>query len=492
MSSAYGISTEGFRKKRLIDIKTEVENSLKTLLGNNINLLSTSVLSNLIGVFAERESLLWELSEQVYFSQYKNSAEGVNLDNVLQLLGVTRLTQTKTLQKNQHLFGDVATMVPSGTKFSVVGSPTSVFETLNDVTLIAGVDEVQTLTVAAPPTVGTFRLQYQDQITAPLAYNCLAADIQTALNNLSKLVGVTVVGTWAGGFTITFAGNAGKINHSLLTVSVTTLDQAITLLQTVAGVPQGTVDAQCTTFGAVVAPAFSLSNIDTPVVGLARTNNIEDAVVGRATETDNEARIRSEISQQARGASTVEAIRAKLLEVSGVTQAIVFQNESLLVNNVGLPAKSFRCYVQGGSNADIFASIWASKPAGIKPDGTVAGTIIDSQGLTQNIAFERPVVKPIYINVRITRDVALFPSNGSTLVRTALNSFINALQIGADVIVYPQLIASLNSIVGVLDIEIGIAFTAAPALGTDANLVIAINEIAKVVNSATDIAVTLI
>ncbi len=492
MSSAYGISTEGFRKKRLIDIKTEVENSLKTLLGNNINLLSTSVLSNLIGVFSERESLLWELAEQVYFSQYKNSAEGVNLDYVLQLLGVTRLAQTKSLQKDQHLFGDIGTIVPTGTKFSVVGSPTSVFETLNDVTLVAGVNEVQSLTVPAAPISGTFRLKYQNEETALLVYNALAADIQLALNNLSKLEGIIVAGTWAGGFTITFAGNSGKINHELLVVSVTTLNQVATIAQVTAGVPQAVVDAQCTLFGSIVAPSFSLTQIDTPVVGLSRTTNPADAVVGRATETDNEARIRSEISQQSRGASTVEAIRAKLLEVLGVTQAIVFQNESLLVNVSGLPAKSFRCYVQGGSNADIFQSIWENKPAGIKPDGTVTGTIVDSQGLTQNIAFERPVVKNVYITIRITRSIATFPSNGTTLVRDALAAFINALQIGADVIVYPQLIASLNAIVGVLDVEIGIAFTAAPALGVDANLVLAINEIAKVSNSLTDITVTLI
>lgn len=492
MASDYGISTEGFRKKRLSDIKTEVEDTLKTLLGNNINLLPSSVLANLTGVYSDRESLLWELAEQVYNSQYLNSADGINLDNVMTLLGVTRLPQTKSLQKALHLFGDVGTLVPAGTKVSVVGSPTSVFETVSATTLVAGTDEVQTLSFFAVPVAGSFRLKYLDQETGILNFNATDVQIQTALNALSKLEGITVVGNFAGGFVITFAGDSGKINHDLLLVTSNTLAVVATVAQTTAGVPQGTTDALCTAFGPVVAPAFTLSNIDTPVVGLNRTTNPTDATIGRNTETDSELRVRSIIGQKSRGASTVEAIRARLLEVSGVTQAIVFQNETMLVNADGLPPKSFRPYVQGGLDADIFQAVWLSKPAGIQSDGTVTGTITDSQGLTQNIAFERPVVKPVYITVEISRDVAKFPANGATLVRSALATFINALEIGSDVIVYPSLIASLDSIVGINDVEIGVGFAAAPPLGQDANLSIAINEIAKIVNQNTDIVVTVV
>lgn len=492
MASDYGISTEGFRKKRLADIRTEIEDTLKTLLGNNINLLPSSVLSQLIGTYSERESALWELAEQVYNSQYVNSSDGINLDNVMSLLGVTRLPQTKSLQKSLHLFGSVATVIPAGTKFSVSGSPTSVFESLTAVTLVAGLDEVQLLTFASVPVAGSFRLKYLDQETGILNFNATAANIQTALNALSKLDGITVSGNFAIGFTITFAGDSGKINHDLLVVTSNTLAVVATVVSTVTGIPQGTVDAQCTLYGPTVAPAFTLSNIDTPVVGLDRSTNPTDATVGRNTETDAELRVRSVIGQKSRGASTVESIRARLLEVTSVTQAIVFQNETLLVNSDGLPAKSFRAYVQGGLDADIFQAIWLNKPAGIKSDGTVAGTITDTQGLTQNVAFERPVVKPVYITVKIYSDVAKFPSNGAALVRTALETFVNSLQIGSDLIVYPSLIASLTSIIGINDVEIGVGFAAAPALGADANLVIAINEIAKVVLASADIGVTVV
>lgn len=492
MATDYGISTEGFRKKRLSDIKTEIENELKTLLGNNINLLPTSVLSQLIGVYSERESALWELAEQVYNSQYVNSADGVNLDNVLTLLGVTRLGQTKSLQKNLHLFGATGTVVPAGTKFSVQGSPTSVFETIAAATLAVGVDEVQTLTFSSVPISGSFRLKYQDQETGILLFSATSSQVQAALQSLTKLPGVLVSGDFTLGFTITFAGNSGKIDHDIIAVTSNTLGVTTNVVETTKGVPQAIVDAQCTTFGPVVAPSFTLNQIDTPVVGLDRATNPTDATAGRLTETDSEVRLRSNIGQQSRGASTIPAIRAKLLEVSGVTQAIVFQNESMVVNGDGLPAKSFRAYVQGGLNQDIFNSIWENKPGGIKPDGSIVGTVVDSQGLTQIVAFERPVVKPIYVNVEIYRDVAKFPANGSSLVRSAISSFINSLEIGESLIVYPLLISALRSIPGVVDVEIGVGFTAAPPIGQDANLAIAINEIAKVVTPALDIGVTLL
>lgn len=492
MASSYGISTEGFRKKRLFDVKTEIEQQLKTLLGNNINLLPTSVFSQLIGTFAERESLLWELSEQVYFSQYLHSAEGSNLDNVLALLGVTRLDQTKSLQKSLHLFGDVGTVVPVGTQFSVVGSPTNVFETLTAATLIAGLDEVQTLTFSAVPLLGSFRLKYLNEETGILNFDATAMQIQTALNLLPKLEGVLVTGSMALGFTITFSGISGKIDHSLLEVTSNTTSQTATVVETVKGIPQGTVDAQATTFGPVIAPAFSLTQIDTPVVGLNAATNPTDALVGRNIETDAEVRVRAAVGQRARGSATVEAIRARLLEVSGVTQAIVFNNVNTVTDANGLPPKSFRAYVQGGENQDIFDSIWANKPAGIKADGAILGTVIDSQGISQQVAFERPVVKQVYLTVNIYKNVATFPLNGLQVVRDTLAAYVNSLEIGQDLIVYPQLVGSLDTILGINDVEIGVGFLPAPPIGQDDNLPTEVNEILKVLNSNVDIVVNII
>jgi hypothetical protein len=84
-----------------------------------------------------------------------------------------------------------------------------------------GTSEVQTVTITGTPAGGTFALAYQGQITAPLAYNAAAADVQTALRALSTIGGSNV--TCAGGalpgtpVTVTFAGTLASTNVSQIT-----------------------------------------------------------------------------------------------------------------------------------------------------------------------------------------------------------------------------------------------------------------------------------
>src|ERR1051325_5501317 len=50
-----------------------------------------------------------------------------------------------------------------------------------------GVDEKETLTMGGGPTGGTFTLTYSSQTTAGIPYNATAAQVQTALINLSNI-----------------------------------------------------------------------------------------------------------------------------------------------------------------------------------------------------------------------------------------------------------------------------------------------------------------
>ena len=57
----YGITPTGFRAKRLDDILKEIEASNRESFGDSINLIPSSVLGQINGTQAERESKLWEL-----------------------------------------------------------------------------------------------------------------------------------------------------------------------------------------------------------------------------------------------------------------------------------------------------------------------------------------------------------------------------------------------------------------------------------------------
>ncbi len=110
---AYGVTLQGFKKKRLIDIKAEIEATLKSSLSENVNLIPQSVLGQIVGIVAERESIEWEVMEQVYFSFYPQSAAGISLDNLVAINGIQRL-KAKQSQGYVQLVGVDGTVVTAG------------------------------------------------------------------------------------------------------------------------------------------------------------------------------------------------------------------------------------------------------------------------------------------------------------------------------------------------------------------------------------------
>lgn len=133
----YGISSTGLEIKRLADIKTELEASFRSAFGTAHNIDSRSPSGQLIGILAERESLLWELIEQLYNSQYPDSAEGIPLDNVVSITGTVRKAAIKSTAVIT-LFGTIGTIIPAGSIVSVTGNPSARFVLDTQVTIAAG------------------------------------------------------------------------------------------------------------------------------------------------------------------------------------------------------------------------------------------------------------------------------------------------------------------------------------------------------------------
>ena len=69
----------------------------------------------------------------------------------------------------------------------------------------SGSDEVQSVTLSNA-TGGTFRLAFEGYVTAPLAYNATAAQVEAALEALGSVDNVTVTGNAGGPWTVTFGG----------------------------------------------------------------------------------------------------------------------------------------------------------------------------------------------------------------------------------------------------------------------------------------------
>lgn len=480
----FGITTTGFVAKTLADIKAEIEDALRTTFGEQINLLPESVFGQLVGIFSERESLLWELAEATYDSQYPESAENTSLDFVLALTGLLRLDALESVVIGQALFGTATTVIPLGTGFSVNGDPDAKFQTIEEVTLGVGVDEVQGITFSATPTGGSFKLNYSGEITAAILFSEGSTEVQTALNALASLSGVTVSGSFAAGFVVTFAGNDGKQEQPILVEDSNTLTNGgavtITITETTPGEYQAQVDCQAITTGPTIANASTLTVIDNPVSGLTRVFNPEDAVIGRNIETDAEARNRRRNRLQISLAGPLEAIRTALLKLNDDVEAIelesvvVFENITNTIDARGIPPKAFEAFIYQAGGAtirdqEIADAIWESKPAGIEPHGDVSKTVTDSQGLIHTVKFSRPDEVDIYLILDLTVD-ANYPTDGDSQVEAVMVAWGNALGVGQDVIVLPSLVAQLDDIPGITDVVVKIGIAPAPTL--DDNIII--------------------
>jgi uncharacterized phage protein gp47/JayE len=484
--TTFGITTEGFKLKRLADIQIETSEAFKAAFGDGINLDPESFLGQIKGILDERESLIWELAQAVYKSQYPLTSSGTSLDQVASITGVTRLLATNS-KVNARIFGDLGTVVPIGFVASVSGNEDSKFETKTSDTVHAGIDEVQKLSFDSVPTGGTFKLQFGGQDTPAMDQTTTNTDIQNNLNALNDLSEVAVTGDFATRFTVTFAGADGKQDQALLIISENTLvDGATQVIITVTEETKGyppfvdiTMTAQQT--GPIQANAGSLTEIETPVSGIDSVTNLEDTELGRNTETDSELKLRRLELLQRRGTATIEGIRNEVLTVLDVLQAVVVENTTTQVDGGGRPPKSFEVFVLGGTDSDIANAIFRSKPAGIETHGSISESVIDSQGLAHTVKFSRAIEKDIYIEVNITGNTnpsegELYPSNGDQLVEDSLLSFLQGFKIGQDVIVN-LMYTPINTIPGVIGVEILVGLSPNPT--TSNNISISAPEIAR-------------
>lgn len=473
----YGLTDSGFIRKSQPIIKSELEAEFRASFGVEINLLATSIFGQVIGIFSERESLIWELLEEIYNSAFPDTATGTSLDNVVALTGITRLSSTYSTV-TARVFGTILTLIPQGTIFSVVGVPTSRFETIIDGTIHDGVNEVQKLTFSAVPASGTWNITYNLQTTSSLAFNASNGAIQTAINALSNLSGVIVTGSYSLGLSFEFAGADGKINHNALTTTNSLADGfsnpiTITTSETQRGY-SNFVDILCRAenTGPVVANAGALTVIETPMFGLDSVTNLLDAVVGRDVETDSELRLRRLDSLQNTGTATVEGILTTLRGIDGVQSVFIVENNGDIIDGGGRPPHSFEVFIQGGDDDVIREALWATKPAGIATFGTVSGVIVDSQGFDHTIYFSRSIEVLIYLVIEIIKNIdpaetgGVYPINGDDLVRDAILAYTASFEIGQDVVL-PRFWTPINTIPGVVGIVIKAGLAPAPTLSNN-------------------------
>jgi uncharacterized phage protein gp47/JayE len=470
-----GVESSGFVKKTLNAILTDIQNFQLDNISSQLNLLATSVLGQINGVFSDKLSELWDLGQAVYRSFYPDSASGDALDGVCAITGVIRLQPTESTVPLDQLFLDNGTTVPAGSVVSV-GPTGERFETLTSVTNSLGYKS-------------TFSVDAQAQNTGPISgFTGTIDTIQSAVSGWSAKCAISAGNPEnyiLDGLSLTLKVDQGSeqtVNFSggdpWTAANAATFINGATTGATAYDDGNGTLRIESDTAGFGSAIQITGGTANTPLafpITLVKGFNSTDADPGTNLETDEELRLRREQLLRAGGSATVEAIKANLLQVTDVENVSVIENTLDVTSVEGLPPHSFEAIVLGGTDQDVADDIWTNKPAGIETYGSSTTAVTDSMGISHNINYTRPTNVPIEMVYTLTK-TSDYPADGDDQVKAAALALGGALTSGEDVI-YLQFKSAALDIAGVDDVPIFTINKKTDPPGSS-NIVISLRELA--------------
>ncbi len=291
------------------------------------------------------------------------------------------------------------------------------------------------------------------------SYNAAYPDSanDASLDNVASITGTTRspnTKTTIADVLVTMEANKALPVGSVANLSGQPNARFVTLVEVPSNPAGGTfpVDFEAETAGATSVVIGQLDEIAEPVDGWLSVTNPVQGITGGETETDAQLRVRRIDELEGGGSTNVDAIRADLLQdVTGVVDAVVFENDTDVIVD-GLLPHSVRCVLRGGDPQDIAQSIFETKAGGINTNGAIANTVVDSQGIDHTIRHDVATEQVYYLIVTVNVDPQLFDTGaGVDAMKTAIATYVNALNIGGDVLV-DQVKCAILEIAGTLSV----------------------------------------
>lgn len=242
------------------------------------------------------------------------------------------------------------------------------------------------------------------------------------------------------------------------------------------------VTAQCSAIGAIEASPGTITKITNPQKGWLSVTNTVPAVAGEPIETDEQLRYRQSISVAIPSQNMVNSTIAGIASVTGVTRYKVYDNDTNETDSNGIPGHSIAAVVEGGLDEDVAEQIYLRKGPGGGTYGTTSVTYINADGLPNIVRFFRPAYVPIDVTVTVKKNGTYTTAIADT-IKNNVEQYINALDIGYDVLVTGILTAVVASITNVAQPEFslqGITIGKDAGSLSTADIDILYNEVASV------------
>lgn len=419
----YGLTESGVNIKRLDEILDSMHKELSEKWGVNTQQNPNSFLNVLLTNIADRLAELWELGQDVYYSQYPASAEGMYLDNVAQFTGIARAEDTPSYY---HILctGTDGTVIPSDTIIASVTSPVtnlsptientisrSVFN--NAAVKIVSVDgnqmniDLNGNSYSITPTSGT---AVRTVLTA-LAAAVTDADFDVSVDPDED-------------FLIISAKNETSTNSLVLSENLTT--QYVGCVFTF----------ETEQDGDIYLPKGAITEITKAVTGLTSVVNVGEYIAGRLAETDSEFRASYIEKIFSRSERMSESIKSAILDsCQGVTALAVYENDTNSTDSDGRYPHSIEVVVDGGDETEIAQQILNTKSGGINTYGSTAITLTGENDEEIVVRFNRPEYVYIYFLVEISKpDGVNLPTDYIDIIKKIIVSKMESLECGDDVI----------------------------------------------------------
>jgi len=443
-----GLTKEGFERKSFAEIKTEIEEALKSVFGDDIDLRSESVFGQLVGVLSLPISDLWSELENTYLAFDPDYAEGTSLDSLAALTGVTRIDATHTVV-GAVLYGNAGTTVAANSE-ARSSTTEDVFLLQEAVTieasnLVRAKITVNTVSNSTDYTITINGTDYTITSGSEATQDDILLAINDELDGVSQYEEVNVLQE------IVLSENDLEAPFTLSVSANLTISEL--------GSP-GTFVAE--EAGAIIVPSGALDEVQTSVAGWEAVQNPFDGIIGKDRENDSNLRLRRRQSVSYPATSTVDALRSKILQVEDVSAVVVFENYGASTDSNGVPPQHIWAIVQGGEDKDIAGVIYQSKPGGIGMHGDTSVSYESDSGQVYNILFERPEEVDLHVSMTIVPTDGYAAEAPEQIKKSVAQWVADNLSIG-DGLKYSRLFTPINSIKGFEVTELLIGTSSPPS-----------------------------
>lgn len=419
----YGLTPKGPNIKRLDVILDEMHTELSERWGVNTRQNPESFLNDLLTAAADKIAELWEFGEDVYYSQYPSTAEGISLDNAAQYGGTTRETAAKSYYPI-HCTGKDGTTLAAGTILSSDTNPTTQLSLTETMEITRAAFNKAAVKVAAITTNNPYTLAINGAVYSFASGSTKPLDV---LNGLKATISET-------GFTITVDEENELLNvesNDLTSTNELILSENLTTETVTSIITFGTVDT-----GDILLPEGVITNIVKADAGLLSVVNLCSYIAGHDEESDSLLRQSYADKIFNRSTNMLESIRSSILQnVLGVVSVAPYENPSHEWDAYGRPPHSIEIVVDGGDSQEIAREILNNKAGGINTYGDTAVVLPGEYDEPITIRFNRPedVYVWFHLGITLSKTEAL-PPNYAELLREAILENLSGIPSGTDVI----------------------------------------------------------